>query len=149
MSVLIDHDEIRQYLPHRYPFLLIDKVILEEVNKSLVAVKNVTANELFFTGHFPQKPVMPGVLIIEALAQASGILTYRIMGRKPDFATELFYLTGVDNARFKRMVVPGDCLHLETEFIRDRRDLWKFSTVATVESEVAVSADIMIFKGSQ
>jgi len=149
MSVLIDHDEVRTYLPHRYPFLLIDTVLSEEPNKSLVALKNVTANEPFFTGHFPTKPVMPGVLIIEALAQASGILTYRIMGRKPDFATELFYLTGVDNARFKRMVMPGDCLHLETEFLRDRRDLWKFTTKATVAGEMAVSADIMIFKGEQ
>ena len=138
-------NEIRKYLPHRYPFLLVDKVIAFEADNSLVAIKNVTANEQFFSGHFPFRPVMPGVLMIEALAQASGLLILKTMGE--EFTpSNLFLFAGVDNARFKRVVEPGDQLRLEVELLKRRRDLCKFKGTATVDGEVACVAEFMTIR---
>lgn len=136
-----DIQEILHLLPHRYPFLLVDKILEYEKDKSLQAVKNVTASEPFFQGHFPGRPVMPGVLIVEALAQAAGLLTFRSRGGPPD-ANTLFYLAGVDKARFKRPVYPGDQLILGVELLKQRHRLWRFKAVARVEGEVACSAEI-------
>lgn len=123
-----------------------DKVIAVEPGKTLVAIKNVTVNEPFFVGHFPEVPVMPGVLIVEALAQASGLLIYKTLNRARD-KDELFYLAGIDNARFKRMVLPGDQLRLEIELIKQKLDLWKFKGIASVDGELACSAEFMNIKG--
>lgn len=138
MADEINYLEVQKYLPHRYPFLLVDKVISYELNHSLTAIKNVTFNEPYFMGHFPELPVMPGVLIVEALAQASGILMYRSFERHPS-KDDLFYLAGIDEARFKRKVVPGDQLQLYVEVIRHRENLWKFKGEATVNGELACS----------
>ena len=128
-------------LPHRYPFLMVDRVIKIEEGKSLIAVKNVTINEPFFQGHFPCRPVMPGVLIIEALAQAAGLLAISIAGTPED--GNLFYLVAVDNARFKQPVVPGDQLHLEIGFVKAMRGVWKFTAQAKVDGNLVASADLM------
>lgn len=146
MTTVIDHMEVRKYLPHRYPFLLVDTVREYVPEKSIIAVKNVTCNEPFFPGHFPQLPVMPGVLIVEALAQASGILMYRTFDRYPD-ENDLFYLAGIENTRFKRKVVPGDQLILTVEVIRHRETLWKFKGEATVNGELACYAEFLNIKG--
>lgn len=138
--------EIMGYLPHRYPFLLIDKVI-ESTDTTLVAIKNVTVNEPFFTGHFPQSPVMPGVLIIEALAQASGMLIFKSIKRLLD-ENFWFFLAGVDNARFKRVVTPGDQLRLEVELLKTKREIWKFKGTATVDGQLACSAEIINARGA-
>ena len=138
----MDIYEVMRLLPHRYPFLLIDRVVEMEADKRLVALKNVTISEPFFPGHFPVKPVMPGVLIIEALAQATGLLA---MGSHPEMVSEnaLYYFVGIDKARFKRQVIPGDQLRLEVEFHKKKRDIWLFSGVATVDGQLAASADVM------
>ena len=138
--------KIRKYLPHRYPFLLVDKVLSIEVGKNITAIKNVTANEPHFTGHLPKFPIMPGVLMIEALAQASGILIYKTLNILPKDG-QYFYLAGVNEARFKRMVMPGDTLHLYVEVIKERMNLWKFKGTATVEGELACSTVFMNIKG--
>jgi 3-hydroxyacyl-[acyl-carrier-protein] dehydratase len=140
--MLLDINDILQYLPHRYPFLLIDRVTEFESGKSLTGFKNVTYNEPYFTGHFPQKPVMPGVLIIEALAQATGILAFKSSDRKPD-DNKLYYLVGIDNVRFKMPVGPGDRLQLEASVVTTKRGVWKFKCLASVDGEHVVSADIM------
>lgn len=142
MKNQIDYLEVKRYLPHRYPFLFVDTVESYELDKWIKAIKNVTHNEPFFSGHFPQLPVMPGVLIIEALAQASGILMYRSFGRYPD-ESDLFFLAGVDDARFKRKVVPGDQLVLNVEVLKKRDNLWKFRGEATVNDELACHAEFM------
>jgi len=147
MSDYIAIDQILEYLPHRYPFLLVDRVLEVTPDKSLVAIKNVTINEPFFQGHFPQRPVMPGVLMIEALAQASGVLIYSTIKQLPS-KDNWFYLAAVDNARFKRIVTPGDQLRLEVEIVKRKRDIWKFKTTATVAGELACSAEIMNAGGS-
>lgn len=134
--------EILEHLPHRYPFLLIDKVLECEPGKSLVGIKNVSHNEPFFPGHFPNRPIMPGVLILEALAQATGILAFKTVGRKPD-GTSLYYFVGIDNARFKQPVIPGDQLRLEVEFVKQMRGIWKFNGKALVDGKVVCSADLM------
>ncbi|MFV1982507.1 MAG: 3-hydroxyacyl-ACP dehydratase FabZ [Thiohalomonadales bacterium] len=139
---MLDINEILQYLPHRYPFLLIDRVTEFESGKKLIGYKNVTFNEPYFTGHFPQKPVMPGVLIIEALAQATGILAFKSSDRKPD-DNKLYYLVGIDNVRFKRPVDPGDRLQLEAAVVTTKRGVWKFECIASVDGEHVVSAEIM------
>ncbi len=133
--------EILTYLPHRYPFLLVDKVIEFHEWKSLVAIKNVTINEPFFIGHFPGQPVMPGVLIVEALAQAAGIV---ILKSDPSLTHDknLFLLAGLDDVRFKRMVVPGDQLHLHVGLVRQKREIYKFHCEAIVNGELACSAEI-------
>lgn len=138
--------QILEYLPHRYPFLLVDRV-LEITDNSITAIKNVTVNEPFFTGHFPQKPVMPGVLILEALAQASGLLIFHLVQRKLD-KDFWFYLAGIDNARFKRIVEPGDQLRLEAELLKMKRDIYKFRCSATVENQVACTAEIINARGT-
>jgi len=138
----IDIHEIQRLLPHRYPFLLIDRVIEYTPGEKLIGIKNVTFNEPHFTGHFPQRVIMPGVLILESMAQATGLLAFKTVA---DLRSDnsLYYLAGIDNARFKKPVEPGDQLQLEVTLIKNKRNLWKFSCVATVDGEVAVSADIM------
>ena len=134
--------DILEHLPHRYPFLLVDKVIDFEPGKSLLALKNVTYNEPQFTGHFPHNPILPGVLVIEALAQATGILAYKSTGTKPN-AESLYYLVGIDKARFKRPVNPGEQLMLKVEVIKNMRGVWKFKAVATVDDQLVASAELM------
>ena len=138
----LDIYEILQHLPHRYPFLLIDRVTECIPGETLIGYKNVSYNEPYFTGHFPQRPVMPGVLILEALAQATGILAFRTLGRTPD-ENSLYYFVGVDKARFKQPVEPGDQLQLSVKFIKEKRGIWKFEGVATVDGKVVCSADLM------
>jgi len=138
----MDIHDVLEYLPHRYPFLLVDKVIDFEAGQSLLALKNVTYNEPQFTGHFPQKPILPGVLIIEALAQATGILAYKSTDKKPD-GKSLYYLVGIDKARFKRPVNPGEQLMLQVEVIKKMRGVWKFKAVASVEDNIVASAELM------
>lgn len=140
--MIMDVNEIRKYLPHRYPFLLVDRVIEINLNDSIVAYKNVTVNEPFFTGHFPDHPVMPGVLIIEAMAQAAGVLGFKTMGKTPEDGS-IYYFVGSDKARFKRPVVPGDRLQLEAKILTEKRGIWKFECKATVDGELACSATIM------
>ncbi len=139
----MDIEEILRYVPHRYPFVLIDRVLALEPRKSIVAIKNVTYNEPFFPGHFPDHPVMPGVLIVEAMAQASGILGLHSLGGPLEAGMNV-YFAGIDNARFKQPVVPGDQLVVEVQYQRDRRGIWKFSGQAKVDGNVAASADIMV-----
>ena len=136
----MDIQKIQSLLPHRYPFLLVDRVIASEPGKRLVAIKNVTVNEPFFQGHFPSKPVMPGVLLIEAMAQATGLLAME-SAEVPKEA--IYYLVGVDKARFKSPVVPGDQVHLEVEVIKNRREIWVFSATAKVDGKMVASAEIM------
>lgn len=138
----LDIYDILKHLPHRYPFLLIDRVVDYEPGKNLVAIKNVTHNEPHFPGHFPNRPIMPGVLILEALAQATGILAFKTVGRIPD-ENSLYYFVGIDNARFKQPVEPGDQLRLEVEFVKEMRGIWKFKGRALVDGKVVCSADLM------
>jgi 3-hydroxyacyl-[acyl-carrier-protein] dehydratase len=135
-------EEIRRFLPHRYPFLLVDRVLECIPGESLTAIKNVSVNEPFFTGHFPETPIMPGVLIIEALAQATGLLGFRTMSEEPRNDV-LYMLVGVDNVRFKRQVIPGDQLFLKVKLERRSRVVWKFSCEATVDGEVVTMADML------
>jgi 3-hydroxyacyl-[acyl-carrier-protein] dehydratase len=134
--------EVLEYLPHRFPFLMIDRVLECEPGKRIVALKNVTANEPHFPGHFPYRPVMPGVLILEAMAQAAAILVFRTIGRKPD-ANSIYYYAGVDNARFKRPVEPGDQLHIEITILGTKRGIWKFGCAAKVADMLVAEADIL------
>ncbi|HKK13110.1 MAG TPA: 3-hydroxyacyl-ACP dehydratase FabZ [Gammaproteobacteria bacterium] len=138
----MDINEILNQLPHRYPFLLIDKVVEFRPGESLVGIKNVTYNEPFFQGHFPQRPIMPGVLILEALAQATGLLAFRTEGRDGHRNT-LYYFVGIDKARFKRPVGPGDQLVLDVKLLRTKRGIWMFEGEAKVDGRVAASAEIM------
>ena len=138
----LDIHEILKHLPHRYPFLLIDRVLEYVPESHLIGIKNVSHNEPYFPGHFPQRPVMPGVLILEALAQATGILAFKTVDRIPD-KNSLYYFVGIDNARFKRPVEPGDQLRLEVEYVKRMRGIWKFNGKATVDDEVVCSAEIM------
>jgi 3-hydroxyacyl-[acyl-carrier-protein] dehydratase len=134
--------EIFNHLPHRYPFLLIDRVLACTPGDSLVALKNVSVNESFFTGHFPKRPVMPGVLIIEAMAQATGILAFKTVQTTPASGT-MYYLAAVDNCRFKQPVQPGDQLILEVKLERAVRGVWKFSGEAKVDGKLVASAELM------
>lgn len=142
MSYVMDIHEILKYLPHRYPFLLIDRVLEMDKGNSLIALKNVTMNEAFFNGHFPNRPVMPGVLIVEAMAQAAGVLAYKSTDTSPADGV-LYYFAGIDNARFRRVVEPGDQLRLEVKVIRSKRDIWKLEGAAFVGDELACSAEFM------
>lgn len=138
----LDIQKVLKLLPHRYPFLLVDRVIDYVPGESLVAIKNVTINEPFFTGHFPQQAVMPGVLILEALAQATGILAIMSEGgKRPE--NSLYYFVGIDKARFKKPVTPGDQLSLEVKLNRTMRGMWMFSAEAKVDGKVVTSADMM------
>jgi 3-hydroxyacyl-[acyl-carrier-protein] dehydratase len=138
----MDIHKVMSLLPHRYPFLLIDRVLEFEADSRLLALKNVTFNEPFFNGHFPVKPVMPGVLIIEAMAQATGLLA---MESRPDQvgSASLYYFVGIDKARFKRPVEPGDQLHLEVFLKNVKRGIWIFSGEARVDGKIVATADIM------
>lgn len=142
---VLNIQEIMQLLPHRYPFLLIDRVLDYKLHESIVAIKNVTANEAFFTGHFPQKPVMPGVLILESMAQAAGVLAFLSLGGEPS-SDEIYYFAAIDNARFKRVVEPGDQIRIEVKVIKARRDVIKAEAIATVDGEIACSATLMSVK---
>ncbi|HHH45758.1 MAG TPA: 3-hydroxyacyl-ACP dehydratase FabZ [Thiotrichales bacterium] len=142
METVMDINEIMKQLPHRYPFLLIDRVIEIVSGEYLLGYKNVTCNEPFFLGHFPQKPIMPGVLIIEALAQATGLLAFHSIGRT-DHRDTLYYLVGVDKTRFKRIVEPGDRLMLHARVKNHKRGIWVFETEARVDDQLAASAEIM------
>ena len=139
---MMDVQEIRQYLPHRYPFLLVDRVVELEEGKSIKGYKNISINEEVFNGHFPEVPIFPGVMIVEALAQVSGILGFKTLGQKPEDGY-LYLFAGIDNVRFKRQVVPGDCLQLESQVVSERRGIWKFAGKATVDGNLAASADIL------
>jgi 3-hydroxyacyl-[acyl-carrier-protein] dehydratase len=138
----MDICEIKSYLPHRYPMLLVDRVLSYEEGKTITAIKNVTVNEEFFNGHFPHKPVMPGVLMIEAMAQTAALLSFKTMGIKPD-ENSVVYFVGIDNARFKRPVGPGDQLKMDVEIVRNARGIWKYKAVGSVDGQVAVEADLM------
>ena len=143
----LDMLAILKRLPHRYPFLLVDRVLECHPGKSIRALKNVTYNEPFFPGHFPGRPVMPGVMVIEALAQTAGILCFVTLDKFPDEHTR-FYFVGIDKARFRRPVVPGDQLTLEAKVERALRGIWKFSTRALVGEREVVSAAMMLSPGN-
>jgi len=138
----MDIHEVLQYLPHRYPFLLVDKVIDFKEGEYLTAVKNVTFNENYFTGHFPQRPVMPGVLILEALAQATGILSFKTNDSKPSDKS-LYYFVAIDKARFKQPVEPGDQLVLEVKILKRKGPMWKFAAEAKVDGKAVATAELM------
>lgn len=135
-------EEIKEYLPQRYPFLLVDRVLEIDLGKSIVAYKNVTVNEPFFQGHFPGRPIMPGVLIIEALAQAAGVLGFKTQEKKPKDGF-LYYFVGADNVRLRRPVVPGDQLRLEATILTNKRGIYKFSCRASVGDELVGTMTIM------
>ena len=140
---MMDINEIREYLPHRYPFLLVDRVVeLDTDAKRIRGYKNVTINEPFFNGHFPQHPIMPGVLIIEAMAQAAGLLGFKMMGAKPADGT-LYFFVGSDKLRFRQPVVPGDQVTLEAAFISAKRGIWKVDCRASVDCKPVCSAEII------
>ena len=138
----MDVKEIRQSLPHRYPFLLVDRVTKLQLGEFVEAHKNVTINEPFFDGHFPDHPVMPGVLIVEAMAQAAGILGFKTMDKKPQDGS-IYYFVGADKLRLKRPVVPGDQLQLEAAILSEKRGIWKFECRATVDGDMVASATIL------
>lgn len=144
----MDIHKIKEYLPHRYPFLLVDRVLECEPGKRLLAIKNVSCNEPFFQGHFPELPIMPGVLIIEAMAQATGLLASE---SAPDVLGKgkVYYLVGLDKVRFKRPVVPGDQLRLEAQYLRHKRNIWAFACRAEVDGEFVASAEIMCAAAEQ
>ena len=143
----MDIHEVLRHLPHRYPFVMIDRVLDYKVDESLTAIKNVSINEPFFPGHFPHHPVMPGVLILEAMAQACAILSMRTLGKLPQ-DDSVYYFLGIDNARFKRPVGAGDQLKIEVQVKRKMRGIWLFDTNASVDGEVAATAELMCtYKG--
>ncbi|MDP2371228.1 3-hydroxyacyl-ACP dehydratase FabZ [Rhodoferax sp.] len=138
---MMDIHKILKQLPHRYPFLLVDRVLTIEKGVRITALKNVTINEPFFEGHFPHRPVMPGVLMLEALAQAAALLAFDAMDASPENGS-IYYFAGIDNARFKRPVEPGDQLILEAELLRMKAGIFKFKTSARVDGELAVEAEL-------
>jgi 3-hydroxyacyl-[acyl-carrier-protein] dehydratase len=138
----MDIHQILKKLPHRYPILLVDRVLEMEKGVRIKALKNVTINEPFFTGHFPHRPVMPGVLMLEALAQAAALLSFETIGESPDSDT-VYYFVGIDGARFKRPVEPGDQLILEVEVSRVKAGIYKYKARASVDGELAVEAELM------
>ncbi len=138
----MDIHQILDHLPHRYPFVLIDRVLSLEVGKEITAIKNVSINEPFFPGHFPYHPVMPGVLIVEAMAQAAAILSFKTMGIKPT-DDAVYYFAGIDNARFKKPVSPGDQIILKVSIDRILRGIWKYKGVALVDDAVVAEAEMM------
>ncbi len=138
----LDINQIKEYLPHRYPMLLVDRVLDWEVDKKIIAIKNVTANEAIFNGHFPNRPVMPGVLLIEALAQTAALLTFLTLGKKLD-ENSIVYFAGIDKARFKRPIEPGDQFRMEAELLRHARAVWKYKVAGYVDDVLAVEAEVM------
>jgi 3-hydroxyacyl-[acyl-carrier-protein] dehydratase len=141
----LDIHEVMKHLPHRYPFLLVDRVTDFQVGDYLNAIKNITVNEPCFTGHFPHRPVMPGVLILEALAQATGILAFKTLQELPN-ETSLYYFVGIDKARFKKPVEPGDQVELKVKLLKRKRSMWKFEATAIVDGKVVCSAELMCSK---
>lgn len=139
---MMETKEIQKYLPHRYPFLLVDRVLELKERDYILAIKNVSINEPFFQGHFPQKAVMPGVLIVEAMAQAAGILGFKTLNKTPEDGS-IYLFVGADNVRFKRQVVPGDQLSMKVEYVSDKRGIWKFQCNSYVEGDLAASASII------
>ena len=140
--MIMDIEAIRAHLPHRYPFLLVDRVVALEPGVSIEEYKNLTINEPFFDGHFPENPVFPGVLLVEAMAQAAGILGFKTMGKTPADGS-IYYLVGVDGLRFKRPCVPGDQVRLHAEILSERRGIWKFAVSAEVDGQTCASATIL------
>ncbi|MBL4866940.1 MAG: 3-hydroxyacyl-ACP dehydratase FabZ [Pseudomonadales bacterium] len=140
---MMDIAEIQEYLPHRYPFLFIDRVTEIELGKYLCGYKNVSINEPFFQGHFPQKPIMPGVLIVEALAQACGVLGFKTIGKSPEGGT-IYVLVGTDKMRFRRPVIPGDQLKLEVSVLKEKRGIWKFDCKASVDGEIVTRVELTV-----
>ena len=138
----MDIHEILEHLPHRYPFILVDKVISIELGKEITAIKNVTVNEPYFPGHFPYHPVMPGVLIVEALAQAAALLSFKTMDAKPT-EDSVYYFAGIDSARFKKPVNPGDQIILNVKIERILKGIWKYIGTASVGKEVVAEANMM------
>ncbi len=138
----MDIGEILKYLPHRYPMLLIDRVVEFHHGESLVAIKNVSYNEAYFQGHFPNRPVMPAVIILEAMAQATGILVLRSMDKLPS-EKSIYYFVGIDGARFRRPVEPGDQLRIEVNLLRSSRGIWKLRSNASVDGEIVANGDLM------
>jgi len=138
----MDINEIMAYLPHRFPFLLVDRVLSLEPGKSIVALKNVSMNEPFFPGHFPRHPVMPGVLILEALAQAAALLSFKTVADTPN-DDAVVYFAGIDGARFKKPVMPGDQLMLHAEILRNLKGIWKYATYAEVDGQRVAEAEMM------
>jgi len=147
ITLPVDVVKIQSLLPHRYPFLLVDRVIELDPHKRIRAIKNVTINEPFFQGHFPGHPVMPGVLVVEAMAQVGGLLTQLSLQDAPGKSEKLFYLVKVDNARFSKMVVPGDQLDIEVILKRTIRNMAMYECIARVDGKVAASADILCAEG--
>ncbi|MGH8051632.1 MAG: 3-hydroxyacyl-ACP dehydratase FabZ [Arenimonas sp.] len=147
ITLPVDVIKIQSLLPHRYPFLLVDRVIELEPHKRIRAIKNVTINEPFFQGHFPGHPVMPGVLVVEAMAQVGGLLTQLSIAEAPEKSEKLFYLVKVDNARFSKMVVPGDQLDIEVILKRTIRNMAMYECTARVDGKVAASAEILCAEG--
>ncbi len=139
---MMDVREIREYLPHRYPFLLVDRVVELVEGDVIKAYKNISINEEVFNGHFPQAPIFPGVMIVEAMAQAAGILGFKTVGKKPADGS-IYLFAGADKVRFKRQVVPGDRLDLQAKIISEKRGIWKFECQATVDGVLAASASIL------
>ena len=148
ITLPVDVIKIQSLLPHRYPFLLVDRVIELEPHKRIRAIKNVTINEPFFQGHFPGHPVMPGVLVVEAMAQVGGLLTQLSLEAAPEKSEKLFYLVKVDNARFSKMVVPGDQLDIEVILKRTIRNMAMYECTARVDGKVAASAEILCAEGN-
>jgi 3-hydroxyacyl-[acyl-carrier-protein] dehydratase len=139
---MMDISEIKRYLPHRFPFLLLDRVVELVEGQSIVAYKNITINEEVFNGHFPNYPVFPGVMILEAMAQACGVLGFKTMNKTPDDGSVYLY-AGIDDARFKKPVLPGDQLYLEAKVLSEKRGIWKFDCVAKVDNHLVASAIIL------
>jgi 3-hydroxyacyl-[acyl-carrier-protein] dehydratase len=138
----MDVTEIKKWLPHRYPFLLVDRVVDLQIGESIIAYKNISVNEEVFNGHFPQAPIFPGVMIVEALAQAAGILGFKTIGKTPQDGS-VYLFAGADNVRFRRQVIPGDRLQLEARVVSEKRGIWKFECKASVDGELAASATIL------
>lgn len=139
---MMDITEIRSYLPHRYPFLLVDRVVELTPGESIVAYKNLSVNEPFFDGHFPDRPIFPGVLLVEAMAQAAGILGFKTQNKTPADGS-IYFFAGADNLRFRRPCVPGDQVMLRASILSDRRGIWKFDVSSDVDGELAASATIL------
>jgi len=144
---MIDIKEIMGILPHAYPFLLVDRIVEMEAGKRIVGIKNVTYNEPFFPGHFPGRPIMPGVLIVEALAQTAGILVFRSLPQE-QFKTPVYFL-GIDNVRFRKPVIPGDQLRLELEITKHRQSIWGFKGKALVDGNLVAEAELLAMLGDE
>jgi len=146
---ILDIKEIQRVLPHRFPFLLVDRIVEIELNKRIVGIKNVSINEPFFQGHFPGFPVMPGVLIIEAMAQVAGVLAFKSTEHKMDISSKMVLFTGIDKAKFRKPVIPGDQIRFELYVIQVREPFWKLKGVALVEGEKVCEAEIMAMVGDK